>query len=182
MRVITGTARGRRLETLEGLDVRPTIDRVKEAMFSAIHFEIEGSEVLDLFSGSGQLGIEAISRGAKSCTFVDASLASLKITRKNISTVGFESQAKVFQGDFKTFLNTARSKYHIVFLDPPYSKGIIPEALELLQDKLFENAKIVCEHELEAELPELVGKIRMKKQYKYGKTKVTIYQFGGDEE
>lgn len=180
MRVITGTARGRKLETLEGLDVRPTIDRVKEAMFSAIHFEIEGSKVLDLFAGSGQLGIEAVSRGAMSCTFVDASLSSLKVVRKNIATVGFEEQSSVYQGDFKTFLKTTRSKFNIVFLDPPYSKGIIPEALELLQDKLYDDAKIVCEHELDAELPEAVGKIRMKKQYKYGKTKVTIYQYGGE--
>ena len=89
MRVITGEARGRRLVTLEGEDVRPTTDRVKEGMFNIIQFDIEGALVLDLFSGSGQLGIEALSRGARHCNFVDASNRSLDVTRENLKSVGF---------------------------------------------------------------------------------------------
>ena len=93
MRVITGEARGRRLVTLEGEDVRPTTDRVKEGMFNIIQFDIEGALVLDLFSGSGQLGIEALSRGARHCNFVDASNRSLDVTRENLKSVGFEKRS-----------------------------------------------------------------------------------------
>ena len=117
MRVITGTARGRVLRTLEGEDVRPTTDRVKEAVFSIIQFEIEGRRVLDLFAGSGQLGIEALSRGAASATFVDMSKDSLSTVKYNLEHTKLGDNAKVVQTDALSFLKLTKDKFDIVFLD-----------------------------------------------------------------
>ena len=122
MRVITGTARGRVLRTLEGEDVRPTTDRVKEAVFSIIQFEIEGRRVLDLFAGSGQLGIEALSRGAASATFVDMSKDSLSTVKYNLEHTKLGDNAKVVQTDALSFLKLTKDKFDIVFLDPPYAR------------------------------------------------------------
>ena len=121
MRVITGTARGRVLRTLEGEDVRPTTDRVKEAVFSIIQFEIEGRRVLDLFAGSGQLGIEALSRGAASATFVDMSKDSLSAVKYNLEHTKLGDNAKVVQTDALSFLKLTKDKFDLVFLDPPYA-------------------------------------------------------------
>lgn len=180
MRVITGTARGRKLKTLDGNDVRPTTDKIKEAMFSAVQFELEGAVVLDLFAGSGQLGIEAISRGAQKCYFVDSAAASLNVVKENIKTVGFEKNSFVFQSDYNTFLANSKDKFDIVFLDPPYHKGLIEKVLNLLDGKLSFGAKVICEHEREAELPEAIGNLKIKKSYRYGNITVTIYENGGD--
>ena len=119
MRVITGTARGRKLIAPEGLDVRPTKDSVKEAIFSAIQFETEGSVVLDLFSGSGQLGIEAVSRGAKKAYLVDSSQNSIKFIKQNVAHVGFESQCEIVNMPNSAFLRTTGEKFDIALLDPP---------------------------------------------------------------
>ena len=121
MRVITGTARGRVLRTLEGEDVRPTTDRVKEAVFSIIQFEIEGRRVLDLFAGSGQLGIEALSRGADSATFVDMSKDSLATVKYNLEHTKLGDRAKVIQTDALSFLKLTKDRFDIVFIDPPYA-------------------------------------------------------------
>ena len=118
MRIITGIARGKRLETLEGNDVRPTPERVKEALFSIIQFQIEGRRVLDLFAGSGQLGIEALSRGAKQAVFVDASKKSLDVVRRNLEHSGLQDYAQVHQMDFESFLMREQGKFDLVFLDP----------------------------------------------------------------
>ena len=125
MRVITGSAKGRRLFTLEGDDVRPTTDKVKEAIFSIIHFDIDGSAVLDLFSGSGQLGIEALSRGAKHCTFVDMARESVKVTTENVKNTGFSEKASILNTDSIGYLKTCRLTFDIALLDPPYRKGLI---------------------------------------------------------
>ena len=130
MRVITGSARGRRLITLEGDDVRPTTDIVKEALFSIIQFEIEGRNVLDLFGGCGQLAIEALSRGARSATIVDLSKKSVEIIKKNVNSTGFTNNAFVVNSDATAFLSRTREKFDIALLDPPYSKGLIEKALE----------------------------------------------------
>ena len=119
MRVITGIARGKRLVTPDTYDVRPTSDKVKEALFSALQFDIEGRRVLDLFAGSGQLGIEALSRGAKSCVFVDNSRASINLVKKNLEITGLEDNAKVIQSDFSSFAAMSRDTFDLVFLDPP---------------------------------------------------------------
>lgn len=175
MRVITGSARGRSLRTLEGMDVRPTTDRVKEGMFSSVQFELEGARVLDLFAGSGQLGIEALSRGARSCTFVDAAKRSCDIVRDNLRTTGLEAAAQVSCMDFASFLSSCGDSFDLVLLDPPYGQKQLPKALALLQDRLSPGGRILCEHSREEELPEEAGSLVRGKVYRYGRTRVTAY-------
>ena len=178
MRVITGTAKGIRLKTLEGLDVRPTTDRVKEGMFSSIQFEISGSDVLDLFAGSGQLGIEALSRGARQAVFVDQSAQSLSVVKENLKKTGFTDKAVVFQRDAEQYLRYCPDKvFDFIFLDPPYRKEILVKLLPDLARILKENGKIVCEHEKELELPEKISNLRLKKEYIYGKIVVSVFTF-----
>lgn len=175
MRVITGIARGRRLKTLESLEVRPTTDKVKEAIFSSVQFEIEGSVILDLFSGSGQMGIEALSRGAAYAYFVDSARESCDVTRDNLMTTGLQTNSRVANMDSLEFLKNTKNTFDIVILDPPYKKGIIENVLPLLEPKLSDMAKVICEHEVGLELPEQVGKLYIKKKYKYGKIEVTLF-------
>ena len=124
MRVIAGSARGRRLKTLEGMDVRPTTDKVKEAIFSAIQFDLPDAAVLDLFARSGQMGIEALSRGAASVVFVDRSARSLQVTRENLESVQFAEQAQLHQTEAQSFLQSTAMQFDIAILDPPYRKGM----------------------------------------------------------
>lgn len=182
MRVITGSARGRKLKTLDGLDVRPTTDRVKEAMFSTIQFDINGAKVLDLFSGSGQMGIEALSRGADSCVFVDKSKASLDITRENIAEIGFISQSQVTNMDSVDFLQHTKHKFDIAILDPPYNMGLIEKALSSIDLCLNDGAKVLCEHEKGLNLENNIGQLKLKKKYKYGKVEVSLFIFGEEKE
>lgn len=147
MRVITGIARGRRLKEPQGLETRPTTDRVKEGIFSSIQFEIEGRRVLDLFGGTGQMGIEALSRGAAHCTFVDLRKEAVGIIRENLKLTGLEGQATVVQGDALAFLTRCREKYDVIFLDPPYASDLLKKAMETIPaiDIVTENGIIVCE-------------------------------------
>ena len=119
MRIITGTARGRRLMTLQGDAVRPTPERVKEALFSMLQFQLEGRRVLDLFAGSGQIGLEALSRGAREVVFVDASRESVSVVEKNIQSTGLSRGAKVVPMDSLLFLQRKNEPFDIAFLDPP---------------------------------------------------------------
>lgn len=176
MRVITGSARGRRLITLEGEDVRPTTDKVKEALFSIIQFEIEGRKVLDLFAGSGQLGIEALSRGAKSAVFVDLSRQAVEVIKQNLENTGFSKNAVVLNTDSIAFAATRAEKYDIAFLDPPYRKGLLQKALPLVADIMNEGGVIVCEAPFEEEIPENAGEFNLVKTYKYGKIKLATYR------
>lgn len=176
MRVITGSAKGRKLRTLDGMDVRPTADKVKEAVFSIIQFDIEGSAVLDLFSGSGQLGIESLSRGAKSCIFVDSSRASLEITKENISAAGFKDSSETINADGINYLRMCRKTFDIAFLDPPYRKGLIEQALPLLSGHMSERGIVVCEHEQGLEFSGEYGGLMKYRTYRYGKTEVTVFR------
>lgn len=180
MRVITGIARGKRLITLEGNDVRPTSEKVKEALFSALQFDIEGRRVLDLFAGSGQLGIEALSRGAASAVFVDSSAASIKIINQNIENTGFLENSKVIKSDYASFCAMSRDTFDIVFLDPPYAAGILTNAIKSVLPLLSDYAMIVCEYPPEVEIPESIGGFNIYRTYRYGKILVTIYKKGGN--
>ncbi len=180
MRVITGTAKGRKLKTVEGMDVRPTGDRVKEAVFSIIQFEIEGAQVLDLFAGSGQMGIEALSRGARHCVFVDASHASLTVVRDNLKNVGLAQNARVAAMDYVAFLSSTKDSFDIAFLDPPYHQGMLEKALALLTPKMRVHGKILCEHPRDEVLPETVDGFVLARQYRYGKTMISLYQKARD--
>ncbi len=162
--------------------MRPTSDKVKEALFSAVQFDVPGSAVLDLFSGSGQLGIEALSRGAKSCVFVDSSRASLDVTRENVFAAGFKNSATVMSSDSIDYLRMCRQTFDLAFLDPPYNKGLIEKAMPLLCGRMSERGIAVCEHERGLELPESFGSLRKHKTYRYGKTEVTIFRTGTEED
>ena len=177
MRVITGSARGRKLKTLEGGDiVRPTTDRVKEAMFSIIQFDLPDADVLDLFAGSGQLGIEALSRGAKSCTFVDKNSEAFETVKDNLFTTKLADRATVLNADSVTFIRNSKNKYDIVILDPPYNMGIIDKVLPDVAGCCNDGATIICESEFNEALPEAAGDFVKFKEYKYSKIKLTTYK------
>lgn len=176
MRVITGSAGGRKLVTPTGLDTRPTTDMVKEAIFSAIHFDLPSSKVLDLFAGSGQLGIEALSRGAAECVFVDSSPAAISCIKQNLKTTGFEQAAKVFPIDSFAYARSQSEKFDIIFLDPPYGDNALQKLLPDVSALCSENALVICEHDFKCELCDEYGSIILKKRYKYGKISVSIYK------
>lgn len=181
MRVITGTARGKRLAELEGMDTRPTTDRVKEGLFNAIQFDIEGRRVLDLFAGTGQLGIECLSRGAERCLFVDQRREAVSVIRKNLKTCGFEDRGQVVQGEALRILKSQRTPFHLIFLDPPYDTPLLDSTLKTIADIdiLSENGIIVCESPADRELIELEAPYRKDRSYRYGKIKVTLYRKDG---
>ena len=178
MRVITGKARGVNLKTPEGLATRPTADRVKEAMFSIIHFDIPGAAVLDLFGGTGQLGIEALSRGAKNAVFVDAGEKACSLIQENLKRTKLETQAKVVRADYLDYLDRCGEKFDIVLLDPPYAEDFLENAIKKLTeiDILQSGGIIVAERPLGKELPWDFSGFTRSKDYKYGKTLITLYR------
>lgn len=178
MRVITGLARGRRLETLSGDDVRPTSDRIKEAVFSIIQFEVEGRCFLDLFAGSGQMGIEALSRGAAQAVFTDASQNSIDVVKRNLVSVGFMEKARVARVDYSSFLTHTSDRFDIAFLDPPYYKGLLDDALQAVSAVMKEHGIIICEHPADITPPDFAGSFAKFKQYRYGKIMITVYRKG----
>ena len=175
MRVITGSARGMRIETLAGNDVRPTTDRVKEAMFSIVQFQLEGRRVLDLFAGSGQLGIEALSRGAAQAVFVDASRDSIEIVKKNLNHTGLAKNARVVGSNFAAYLRGKTEPFDIAFLDPPYRKGLVQQALPLTAAVMNPGGVILCESPCEEDLSGLGGDFILRKEYCYGKIKISRF-------
>lgn len=183
MRVITGTARGRRLHELAGQETRPTTDRVKEGLFSAIQFEIEGRRVLDLFAGTGQLGIEALSRGAAFAVFVDHRPDAVRLIRENLKTTELESRAAVAAGDSMEYLSALREKFDLIFLDPPYDAGLLESALAHIArfDILAPNGIIVAESPADRRLPALADPYGISRTYRYGKIGVTLYRRSGGE-
>ena len=178
MRVITGTARGVQLKTPEGFVTRPTTDRVKEAMFSIIQFEIPGAAVLDLFGGTGQLGIEALSRGAWSAVFVDAGEPACRLIKENLKKTRLEGQGRVVRSDYLDYLKRCRDQFDIILLDPPYAEVFLENALKCITeiDILRSNGIIVTERPLGKELPWDFPGYQRSKDYKYGKTLLTIYR------
>lgn len=176
MRIITGSARGRRLFSPDGMDVRPTTDKVKESLFNIIQFELEGRRVLDLFAGSGQLGLEALSRGAESAVFVDNSPASLAVVKKNIGLTGFQEKAVAVAGDAFAFLSTTNQKFDLVFLDPPYDCKLVDQAAQLLPRVLKETSVVIAESRFAEELPQTIGELAAERVYKYSAIKLTVYR------
>jgi len=178
MRVITGKARGVALKTPEGLETRPTTDRVKEALFSIIQFEIPGMAVLDLFGGTGQLGIEALSRGAKSAVFVDAREDACKLIRENLRRTKLESDGKIIRSDYLDYLKRCTEQFDIVLLDPPYSEVFLENALKMITeiDILQSGGIIVAERPLGKGLPWEFSGYTRSRDYKYGKTLLAVYR------
>lgn len=174
MRVITGSARGKKLKTPENYDIRPTTDNVKESVFNIIQFDIEGRKVLDLFAGTGQLGIECLSRGAESAVFVDESREAVKIIKDNLKNCGMK--AAVFQENALSFLRRC-GKFDLIFIDPPYDSDLYESVLEIINlvDILSDGGIIVCEARREKALPEMISPYRKGREYAYGRVKICIY-------
>ncbi|MDD4851400.1 MAG: 16S rRNA (guanine(966)-N(2))-methyltransferase RsmD [Gemmiger sp.] len=177
MRVIAGTARGKRLEALPGEDVtRPTIERVKEAIFSSVQFSLPGATVLDLFAGSGQMGVEALSRGAKRCTFLDQSREAVAVITANCKAAAVFDRSRVATGEALSFLAATKEVFDLVLLDPPFHHGTLAQVLPLLEAHLAPGGVVMCESELDAVLPPVAGTLVLAKQYRYGKILVTRYE------
>ncbi len=178
MRVVSGKARGVKLKTPEGMATRPTADRVKEALFNIIHFDLPGAAVLDLFGGTGQLGIEALSREAKSAVFIDEREDACRLIRENLKRTKLESQACVIRSDYMAYLRTTREKFNIIFLDPPYAEVFLENSLKTITeiDILQTGGIIVTERPVgKALLCEFSGYDRSK-DYKYGNTLLTFFR------
>lgn len=176
MRVITGKARGVQLKTPDGMLTRPTADRVKEALFSIINFDIPGAKVLDLFGGTGQLGIEAMSRGAARCVFVDAREDACKLIKENLKRTKLEGT--VIRSDYMEYLNRCKEQFSIILLDPPYAEEYLENAIKRITeiDILQTDGIIVTERPVGKELPLEFDGYQRSKDYKYGKTLLTIYR------
>ena len=178
MRVITGKARGVVLKTPDGMLTRPTADRVKEALFSIIQFDVPASRVLDLFGGTGQLGIEALSRGAKSAVFVDSRDDACNLIKENLRRTKLTAGAKVVKSDYLSFLKNTKDTFDIIFLDPPYAEVFLENSLKMITeiDILQSGGIIVAERPLGKDLPWDFAGYTRSKDYKYSKTILTIYR------
>ena len=178
MRVVSGTARGVILKTPEGLQTRPTADKVKEAMFSILQFDLPGASVLDLFGGTGQLGIEALSRGAKSAVFVDAWDKACALIKENLRRTKMEQSSRVVRSDYLSYLRSCKEQFDIILLDPPYAEVFLETALKCITeiDILRTGGIIVCERPMEKDLPWDFPNFTRSKDYKYGKTIITLYR------
>ena len=178
MRVVSGTARGVILKTPEGLQTRPTADKVKEAMFSILQFNLPGTAVLDLFGGTGQLGIEALSRGAKSAVFVDAWDKACTLIKENLRRTKMDQSGRVVRSDYLSYLRSCKEKFDIILLDPPYAEVFLETALNCITeiDILRTGGIIVCERPIEKELLWDFPGFTRSKDYKYGKTIITLYR------
>lgn len=175
MRVIAGTARGRRLDTLPGPDTRPTLERVKEAMFSAVAPLLPGAAVLDLFAGSGQLGLEALSRGAASCVFVDSSPQAAQVVLRNAERLGFGPRSRVVREGAEGFLARSRERFDLLLLDPPYGGGFFPGLLRAAARVCAGGAVLMCESARDVPMPCEAWGLRLQKQYRYGAVQVCRY-------
>ena len=178
MRVITGTARGVQLKTPQGELTRPTADRVKEALFSIIQYDLPGARVLDLFGGTGQLGIEALSRGSSQAVFVDAREDACKLIRENLRRTKLSDRAKVVRSDYLAYLKNTKDCFDIILLDPPYAEVFLENAINFISeiDILQSGGIIVCEYPVGKEFPWEFSGYTRSKDYKYGKTLLTIYR------
>lgn len=180
MRIIAGSARGTQLDTIEGLDTRPTTDRVKENIFNLIQFEISEERILDLFAGSGALGLEAASRGAEEVVLVEASPKCAKITQRNIdkSRLGDRTKLVVKSAEQALKMLSNSEPFHVVFMDPPYDKGFVVPTIESIDalGLVDDSGMIVVEHNSKTEYPDVIGSFELGKFKKYGSTAVSIYR------
>ena len=178
MRVIAGSARSVPLKSREGLDTRPTTDRVKEAIFNILQFEIVGREVLDLFGGSGALAIEALSRGAKSAVIVDMSRESEAVIRENLQKTRLADRAQVLREESLQYLDRCQKRFDLIFLDPPYRENLLENALKRISeiDILKSGGIIICERPADKALPDAYPGFSRGKDYRYGITGLTIYR------
>nr|WP_114297472.1 16S rRNA (guanine(966)-N(2))-methyltransferase RsmD [Anaerobacterium chartisolvens] len=183
LRVISGTAKGHKLKAPRGVSTRPTSDRVKESLFNIISHSIYASEVLDLFAGTGNLGIEALSRGADSAVFIDRSQECFSIINENLRHTKLEDKASVMVGDVFACLKRLSSqgrKFDIVFLDPPYNKNLIEETLTFIvqNDIIRDNSIIIAERDIDDIIPQSIEAIKLAREERYGDTVLSFYRHG----
>ena len=182
MRVITGTARGRRLKELKGTETRPTSDQVKESLFNILQFDVEGRRVLDLFGGTGQLGIEALSRGAVHATFVDSRREAVSLIRDNLALCDMKDRSTCVTGDALSYLSSLRERFDLIFLDPPYDGDLLEKAISHIArfDILAPYGIMVAESRFDKLLPALSAPYALCRDYRYGRIKLTVYKRAGD--
>lgn len=179
MRIIGGELRGKKLAPLRGTVIRPTADRIREALFSIIAAKVPGANMLDLFAGTGAFGLEALSRGAASAVFIDNAVGSFKTLEKNIAACRMQDRARVFRWDIIRNLNCLGSTspaFDIVFLDPPYNRNaVLPTLQNLAQsDALAPGAAVIIEHSPSEVIADLPGGLSLMDQRRYGKTLVSF--------
>lgn len=186
MRIITGSARGTKLLTLEGDATRPTSERAKEAIFSMLQFSLRGKKVLDMFAGSGQMGLEALSRGASLAVLCDMSPAAIEVIKKNAAKTRLEDGCRIIGCDaLKLAKYISDERFELVFIDPPYASGLIPQCIRsLMSGGLLEcGALLVCESDKNGAFPsdELFasGELELLKSAVYGAARVTIIRYTG---
>ncbi|MGG4266452.1 16S rRNA (guanine(966)-N(2))-methyltransferase RsmD [Peribacillus simplex] len=187
MRVVSGICKGRPLKAVPGTGTRPTTDKVKESIFNMIGPYFEGGQVLDLFAGSGGLGIEALSRGMDKAIFVDRDFKANQTVKGNLELCKFSDRAEVYKNDSERALKALVKRemtFELIFLDPPYKKQKLVEILEEIHKYrlLSDMGYIVCEHGHDVTLPERVGDFSVKRKEVYGVIAVTIYQWGNVHE
>ena len=185
MRIITGIAKGRKIKAPFGMDTRPTLDRVKESVFDILSGKISGKKILDLFAGTGNLGLESISRGALSCIFVESSRDTYKILEDNVTSLGFGDKSILYNKDSFTSLKLFHNNniaFDVIFLDPPYGKGYVEKSLNIIDklNLLNDNAIIVCEYDEKDLIPDTIGNIKAYRTEKYGRVKISFFTQGGD--
>ena len=165
------------------MDTRPTTDKVKESLFNIIQFEIEGRRVLDLFGGTGQLGIEALSRGADHCTFVDMRKEAAALIRENLRLTGLSERSRVVQGDALSFLSSCGEKFDVILLDPPYHTELLEKSVKRITefDILREHGIMICESAAERQLPALPPPYERGREYRYGKIRLTVCRRAGSD-
>ena len=181
MRVISGKVRGLKLNAPKNDDVRPTTDRVKESLFNMINSYMMDSDILDLFAGTGSLGIECLSRGANKCVFVDNSKESLNIVKSNIKKARLENESTILNLEFKSAINTLglkKQQFDVIFMDPPYYKNMFSDALSAVDNNnlLKEDGIIVVEHDTVDKFPDNMGRLYKSREKKYGNTTITFYK------
>ncbi|MGI6561486.1 MAG: 16S rRNA (guanine(966)-N(2))-methyltransferase RsmD [Clostridia bacterium] len=181
MRVITGTAKGTKLIAVKGMHTRPTTDKVKEAIFSILSTRVLVDKVLDLFAGTGALGIEALSRGALSCVFVDNDRNSISVIKTNLEKTKLLNKGTVVQKDVFAYLDACKDKYDLVFMDPPYDKNFIQKSLSMLDinDIINEKGVIVCESSADDIIEDRYHHFQIYREYLYGGTKITVFYAKG---
>ncbi len=175
MKVISGFARGKKLITLEGDATRPTLQRVKEGVFSSIQFVVPGAKVLDLFAGSGQMGIEALSRNASLAVFVDDNKEANEVVIKNLKSCGLFEKSRVIKMRAEDYILSAKDKFDIIFLDPPFEKGILDEIFLKVYNLLSEDGIIIVESEKNWQLSASIEGLILQKEYKYSNLKVSKF-------
>lgn len=182
MRVIAGEYRGRRLDRIEGMDIRPTTDKVKESLFNILSDVVADSRFLDLFGGTGGIGIEALSRGAKNVVFIDSSAKSIKVLKGNLEKLNIKDNVEVYNTDYSTAINKLHKygrEFDIIFVDPPYKVGLAQDALKEIEKHniLAKTGRVIVEHDSKDAMPERVGRLNMYRSKQYGNTTLSFYNY-----